>query len=68
MKKIFITYADNNFKKSARRIKSEAVKLNLFDDFIIYKPEKLPSAVRNHPVFAFKKGGGILVVESIYNL
>lgn len=69
MKKIFITYADNNFKKSARRIKSEAVKLNLFDDFIIYKPEKLPSAVRNHPVFAFKKGGGYWLWKAyiIYN-
>ena len=34
-KKIFLTYGNNNFKKSRERIKNEANSLNIFDDCII---------------------------------
>ena len=34
-KKIFITYGDNNFKKSRERIINEAKQLNLFTDYIM---------------------------------
>lgn len=58
MKKIFLTYSDKNFIKSAKRLKNEAKKLDLFDQIILSTPKDLPSAVKNHSVFVFGKGGG----------
>lgn len=58
MKKTFLTYADKNFRKSAKRLKNEAKSIGMFDEIIVSTPKKLPNAVKNHPVFAFSKGGG----------
>jgi len=58
MANIFITYGDTRFIESAKRIRKQAKKNPLFDEFIIYKPVDLPESLKASPLFAFTKGGG----------
>lgn len=59
MKKIFITYGDDAFKNSRKRIAIEARDLGIFDKVIVYTPKDLPLPVRSSPLMAYKRGGGI---------
>ncbi len=64
MKKYFITYSDENFKKSSNRIKKEAKKLNIFDEIIIYSKTDLPLYILSSPLFAFQRLGGYALWKS----
>lgn len=69
MAKIFITYGNQNFKNSLRRIEKEARKLKIFDKIIIYNPKDLPAFIKASPLMAFTRLGGYAVWKSwiIYN-
>lgn len=58
MKTIFISYADEAFKQSLKRIGKEAQSLQLFDTIILYTPKDLPVFIKASPLMAFKHGGG----------
>jgi hypothetical protein len=58
LKKKFITYGSNAFIESSKRIIEEAKSLEIFDEFIRYSEENLPSSIKNSPLFLSKKGGG----------
>lgn len=58
MKKIFITYANENFALSERQILKEARALGIFDKCIGYNPKDLPEYVKANPLMAFARGGG----------
>lgn len=58
MKKIFISYGDDAFAKSLKRIGKEAKALGIFNKIILYKPADLPHYILDSPLMAFKKGGG----------
>lgn len=58
MSKIFISYGDNNFAKSLKRIGGEAKKTNRFDKIILYTRKDLPDSIKSSPLFCFNKGGG----------
>jgi len=58
MKTIFISYGDQTFKKSLKRIGKEAKNLNLFDKIILYTPKDLPNYIKSSPLMAYNKGSG----------
>lgn len=58
MKKILISYADQNFSESLKRIGKEARKMKRFDHVILYTPKDLPASIKASPLFCFEKGGG----------
>lgn len=58
MKKIFITYADENFVSAGKRIIREARDLEIFDECIIVSPEEIPAEIKSSPLWKEKRGGG----------
>lgn len=58
MKHIFITYGDENFKDSVKRICREAKSLGIFDKIISYGPKKLPKEIMQSPLMHYARGGG----------
>ena len=73
MKKIFVSYADGHMLYSLKRIEKQAKKLGIFDEIILYTPEKLPSSINESPLLAYERGGGYwawkpaIIWESIQN-
>ena len=61
MSNIFITYGDDNFYKSRKRICKEAKKTGIFQKVIEYRPQDLPNYVKASPLFGFPRGGGYWV-------
>lgn len=61
MKTIFISYGNQAFKKSLKRIGKEAKSLNLFDKIILYTPKDLPYSIKSSPLMTYNKGGGYWV-------
>lgn len=61
MANIFISYGDNRFYYSLRRIKQLAKRTGRFDQIIVYEPKDLPPCVQASPLFAFPRGGGYWV-------
>ncbi len=64
MAHIFITYGNENFTKSLRRIHREAKHCGFFDKVIIYHPEDMPPFIKAHPLMAFPRLGGYSVWKS----
>lgn len=58
MMKVFITYADRNFRKSSKRIRREARALDVFDKILIYGPNDLPKKIKQSPLMRHQRGGG----------
>ena len=56
--KIFITYGDDNFRLSLKRIRKEAYKLGIFDKVIVYTPKDVSNEIEQSPLMANKRGGG----------
>lgn len=56
----FITYGDNKYKKSLKRIENEAINTCWFDDIEIYNPYKLTNEFKNKfgEILNQKRGGG----------
>jgi len=61
MKKIFISYADDNMLYSLKRIGKQAKRLGIFDEVILYTPALLPAYVKESPLMAYSRGGGYWV-------
>ena len=61
MKKIFISYADDNMRYSLKRIGKQAKRVGIFDEIILYTPEQLPSYIKESPLMAYSRGGGYWV-------
>lgn len=58
MKKIFIAYADSNMAYSLKRIGDQAHSIGVFDDVLLWTPEKLPQYVLDSPLMKYDRGGG----------
>ncbi len=58
MKKILISYADENMAYSLKRLGREAEKLNIFDVIRLYTPSDLPTYLRESPLMKYERGGG----------
>ena len=58
MKKIFISYADDNMRFSLKRIGEQAKKMGIFDEIILYTPDRIPSYIKESPLMAYQCGGG----------
>lgn len=58
MKNILITYGDDAFKESLRRIRKQASNTNFFDQIICYSPKDLPLFITASSLMAFTRGGG----------
>lgn len=61
MAKILISYGDERFEQSLKRIGKEAKDLGIFDKVILYSPKDLPVYIKSSPLMAYKKGGGYWV-------
>lgn len=61
MRKILITYGDNNFELSKKRIRKEAQSLGCFDYIKTYGPDDLPAYIKSSPLMAYSRGGGYWV-------
>lgn len=57
MRKIFITYGDDNYRESIARICREAEAAGVFDEVRAYTPEMLPEPFRGYTA-AYRRGGG----------
>lgn len=57
MKKVFITYGDENFIKSRDRLKAEAIATGEFDNVIAYGVSDLSPELKSSSVFKMPKGG-----------
>ena len=58
MKKIFISYADDNMRYSLKRIGKQAKKTGIFDEVILYTPDMLPPYIKESPLMTYSRGGG----------
>lgn len=54
----FITYGDEHYIHSARRLADEAERLHLFDRIQAFSPADLPAEVKAHPLMHYARGGG----------
>lgn len=57
MRKIFITYGDDNYRESLVRICREAEATGVFDEVRAYTPDMLPEPFRGYTK-AYRRGGG----------
>lgn len=57
MKRIFVTYGDNAYEESLRRIKTEAEATGMFDKVLVYRPDDLPEPFAEY-TRKYKRGGG----------
>ena len=58
MKHIFITYGDEKFKDTIKRICQEANSLRMFNKVIAYGPRDLPKNIMKSPLMHYARGGG----------
>lgn len=58
MSNIFISYGDQKYRKSIKRIKKQADEVGIFDKIITYGPKDLPQYIKCSPLFSSCKGGG----------
>lgn len=66
--KYMIAYGDEVFRQSRERIRKEAEATGEFDKIIIYSPKDLPEDFRKHPLFKYKRGGGLWVWKAYLTL
>lgn len=58
MGNVFISYGDQKFHKSLKRIKKQAKDVGIFDKIITFTPKDLPLYIKCSPLFSSMKGGG----------
>lgn len=56
--KYLISYGDDRFELSLKRIAYQARKVGIFDRIIKYSSKDLPEYIKASPLFAFERGGG----------
>jgi hypothetical protein len=61
MRKVFISYGDDSFKKSLKRIAKQALSSHRFDRIEIYTPSDLPPSISHSPLMIYQRGGGYWV-------
>ncbi len=61
MKKIFITYGNQPFCDTLKRLKKEAKSLGIFDKVITYTEKDLSKEVLSSPLMQYLRGGGYWV-------
>jgi hypothetical protein len=61
MKKIFISYSDDNMRYSLKRIGKQAKRIGGFDEIILYTPDMMPAYIKEFPLMAYERGGGYWV-------
>jgi len=66
--KYLITYGDEAYKASRERIRKEAEATGEFDKIIVYTPDDLPEDFKQHPLFKYRKGGGLWVWKAYLTL
>ena len=59
MKKYFVTYGDDKFADTIKRIILEAKKTNEFDVIRSYSSKDVSPEVKESPLFSIKRGGGL---------
>jgi hypothetical protein len=64
MSKIFISYGDDAFKQSLKRIGKEAKQLGIFDKILLFTPKDLPLYIKSSPLMAFDRLGGYAIWKS----
>lgn len=58
MAKIFVTYGNQAYYESLKRIESEVKGTGVFDKILIYTDNDLTSCITNHQLFRYLRGGG----------
>lgn len=58
IKKILISYADQNMSYSLKRLGKEAKKLGIFDEIRLYTELDIPKYLLDSPLLKYKRGGG----------
>lgn len=58
MKKILISYGNELYYSSLKRLKFEAESIGIFDEIRIFTDKDLPDKITHHPLFQYKRGGG----------
>lgn len=61
MKKIFISYADDNYYFALKQLVKQAKSLGIFDEVVGYTYKDLPQYIKSSPLMAFQRGGGYWV-------
>lgn len=62
---IFVTYGDAIYKQSLKRICNEAEQCGEFDEVIAYTEADLPDFIKENPLFTYRRGGGVLAMETL---
>lgn len=58
---ILISYGDDRFRESVKRLKRQGRHSGRFDKIIMYSYDDLPDYIRSSPLMAFSRGGGFWV-------
>lgn len=58
MGNVLISYGDQKFHKSLKRIKKQAKDIGIFDKIITFTPKDLPLYIKCSPLFSSVRGGG----------
>lgn len=58
MKIYLVTYGNEKFKYSVKRLKNEANKISVIDNVFCFSEDDLPFFIKASPLFASTKGGG----------
>lgn len=59
MKRYLITFGDESFRDSMKRIKQEALKCEVFDEILCFSPKDVSEDLRNSCVYKIKRGFGL---------
>ena len=59
MKRIFITYGDEGFEKTKKRIIGEARSIGIFDEVLAFGPEDLSEEILASSIIKVHRGGGV---------
>ena len=57
-RKIFVSYGDEAFSSSVKRIREEAEASGRFDEVRVYTDKDLPDCITTHELFKYRRGGG----------
>ncbi len=55
---IFVTYGNECYYESLKRIRAEAEATRLFNEILTFTDKDLPDEIQNHPLMRYKRGGG----------
>lgn len=67
-KKIFISYGNQIYYDSLKRLEKMALETGVFDTVIMYTDKDLPDDIKQHPLMQYSRGGGYWLWKPYFTL